>query len=848
MENRGVEEPGIRAMPLVVIALLLIVPFLNLSFTYYRMTLKLFAFQTAVTVLWGALAVEWARGKLADAAWPAWWLMAPLGAWVAWGAVTMLWSPQPGLAGNWLVQGLYGWLGALGLSLLLREQEVRDMFVTAASAVAVVLALWMIAVYNAPTATFFGDRDLLGPQVGAAFLLVPTLVAAAALYGVRRAADGEPDYRGVLWLVLALVVFLAAGVRSGVTAWAYGLALGAAVVVWLLIPRWRMLAPLVAAVAIVGAAQREVQRSELGRGPIEDERAVQQARLDRADWGLWANRPVLEKLAGHGVGTFFVAYDLERPVETYATSGGGGLVYHARRHVTEALFERGIVGIGLALLAGAACVLAGATCARNARDRQDRALAVGAAAGAVGMGAFACLGNGSIGFGGGLMFWLSMGLLGALTALYRRGAGTARSSEEAQWRAERLAMRRRGGVLAAAGVVVAGAVLWFMLGARPFWAELALRDGAEEHAALEALIVQFKRLIAKRDTFSPNGLRYLEARRQGEEAAITELKKDLPPEAIERLERFRESVESGRVGLLESARRTRRRLSTASALSLGDRVRFMAQFRRLRYAIDRFALDGSNREEVETVGQGMLDCYGPVVMLDLHLARFALAVGELERAHGLFLRYALKNPFAAQGALGRARTDVYRYWHMMIVNRHAAADPRARGWARDFVTALRSGLAVDPDRYTLQERWGRLLYELGRVEEAYFYSLRALDRIEEVLAQRRDPLVQARLLLEGARVAMPWDPELAAGLTAKVFALSIDFNRSEYQGLLLRAVAIMRELGFAPPTQPGEEAGAGADRELAPEKEDILPEKAGEAGAGAPPAKDAGEPDVEETQ
>jgi len=89
------ERANIGRLPLVVFVLLLLVPLLNFEFTYYQVTLKLFVFQTATTVLWCGLLWEAACGRLKAADWPAWWLFAPVAAWVAWGAFTTLWSPQP---------------------------------------------------------------------------------------------------------------------------------------------------------------------------------------------------------------------------------------------------------------------------------------------------------------------------------------------------------------------------------------------------------------------------------------------------------------------------------------------------------------------------------------------------------------------------------------------------------------------------------------------------------------------------------------------------------------------------------------------------------------------------------
>ena len=804
MENRGHAAPGIRAFPLAIIALLLIVPFLNLEFTFYRMTLKLLVFQTAVTLLWCALGIQWVSGPRRALGWPAWWLVAPLAAWVVWGALTRLWSPQPGLAAGWVVQGAYGLAGAVGLSLLLREREAREMTVKAAGAVAFVLALWMVVAFEYRAAGFFGDRDLVGRDVGAAFLLIPTLVAAAVLYGSRRADDEERDYRTVLSTAALLVVLLAAGLRASVAAWLTGLGIGVAVVVWLLLPRWRILAPLVAALVVVVAAQREATQAQWTQGEFVDTYAARQARLDRADRQLWRSQPLLQRLAGSGVGTFFVAYDHSRPLDTFAALRGDGLIDHARRQVSEVLFERGIVGVLLALAAGAACVAAGVMCSRRARDELDSVLGAGLGAGVLALGVFACASNGAIGFGASMMFWIGVGVLGSLTALYGREAGLGHSTEEEAYRTERRPTRRGGRLAVCVGGGVVAVVLWFAVGAQPFLAEVRLREGVEEHTALTALIKQYKRLIERRDEFSPNELRYLALRREARTrpAAAAEaeaLAQKLPRKLVERLEAFIESVQVGRIGLLESARRTREQFLQAARLSLGDRVWLTAQVNLLRYAIDRFAMDARNREEVLGIAERVEGSCGPLFTLDVEVARFQLATGQFDDAHRRFRRYARKNPFAATDALKRSNTDVYRYWAMMIAIRHQAGDPRAVAWAQDFEDAARRGIRFDGSRYALLMHWGKLLYQLGRTEEAYTHMYRALDVIEGQLAYRRPRMMQADLLLDAAAAALPWDPEMALGLAGQVFMIGIDPAKPENARLVQRALAIIRVVGPPPP-------------------------------------------------
>jgi tetratricopeptide (TPR) repeat protein len=608
----------------------------------------------------------------------------------------------------------------------------------------------------------------------------------------------------VLWTTLLLVVLVAAGLRAGVVAWLYGLGIGVAVAVWLLLPRWRVAAPLVVVFVLVVAAQREVRRYEMAREPFADTLGPRQARLDKADWGLWRSGSLGRQLAGRGVGTFFVAYDHHRPLETFAARLGDGLIDHARRQLTEVLCERGIVGVLLALAAGAACVAAGVVCSRRARDSLDAALGAGLAAGAVAMGMFACFSNGAVGFGAGVAFWLGVGLLGALSSVHGREAGLSRSAEEDSWRAEGGSMRRPGRLVAALGLGVAAVALWFVLGARPFWAEVRLRDGIEEHKALNALIAHYKLLIDQRDRFSPNELQYIEARRKAKRQGGTsreaeQLKAKLPARVFARLEAFMESVQTGRANLLESAARTRDQLRRAAALSVGDRVWLTAQVNLLRYAIDRYAIDAGNREEVLEIGARLQDFCGPIFTLDLELARFHVAIGQFDEAHKHFRRYARKNPFAVSCALRRSTADVYGDWFLMIASRHRANDPRAAEWAEDLMAAADRGFRFDPTRYAFLARQGGMLYELGRTEEAYIHMLRASDIIEDKLAYPHSPIVQANLLVDAALLNFPWDPGQALGLAGRVFTLGIDFNNPDNRRTMNRALAIVRRIGPPPP-------------------------------------------------
>ncbi len=528
---RPTEGISIRAVPLAVFALILLVPFLNFEFALYRSTLKLFVFQTATTLLWGYLAWEWAAGRLhrQDACatgWPAWWLFAPVGAWVAWGAATALWSRQGWLATGWVVQGAYGAAGALGLALLLRDAGHRRMFVAAASAVAGALAFLMLLLYGDPGTLFFGDIDHLpGPEAGAAFLLLPTLVAAALLYRhTKQEAYPEAQYGRVIWLAALFVLFLLAGLRTALVeeryGWRYGIGAGLLVFAWLVLPRWRLVA-VVLALALAGLAARRELTEGLKTARYADESDdARNAVLDTAEWRLVRQAPLGRLLAGNGVGTFRLELDAKRGPWTYAVTHGDVAIGHARRQLTEDLFERGVVGLALGVAMGLAWVVAGVLAFRRARDPLDSALGAGLAAAGVALGAFACFSNGAIGFGPGMVFWVGLGLLGALSAESGRPAGLSWSAEEEAWRGEVRSRWRRGRTAAAVVALGAVALTWLVLAARPFWAEYCLRDGLREHEAAKRLFDDTQRAFRYHHDVADRMLSELPARRRSAEDAL----------------------------------------------------------------------------------------------------------------------------------------------------------------------------------------------------------------------------------------------------------------------------------------------------------------------------------------
>jgi len=768
------EDEHIEVVPFVIFALVLLVPFLNFQFTFYRTLLKLFVFQTAAAVLWCTLLWQWGGGRLRGGAWPAWWLFAPLGLWVAWGLATAAWSSMGWLCGQWVVQGLSGLVGAVGLSVLLRDRALRRMFVTASGAVAFVVALLMAVFYGDPWSGFFGDLDVAGREVGAAFLLVPTLVAAALLHGrpAREAEDEERAYQKVIWLALLLVVLLVAGIRTGSAAWLYGLGVGVAVGAWLLVPRWRLLAAVLAVLVVVLLAGREARlRAAAAGAPWQA--PTRQALLHEADWALVRDGSIGRRLVGQGVGTLPVALDLTRPPATYAVPFGDKVEDHARRAATEVLYERGIVGLAFAALGGLACVVAGVLTLRRAGDRSDGALGAGLAAGVVAMGVYACLSHGVVSFGAGMAFWVAAGLLGALSASAGHGPARGWSAEEALARREapsRGGGLRRASAVAALVVVVAG---WFVIGARPFWAGYLLREGRAE---LEVS----RRLGAQR------------ASAAGLLAGLRRSKGQSVEEFAEARQRAEENLRQATAEHAESVRRADSLLRSAGRRSLDGRVWLNAQ---LSLARGEMA-----RDEPEAAAQryaALHDRCGPVFDLDVLRAECYERLGKPEQAHLLYHRYARKNPLAAQCTLFRTNTRLYAPWLRLIERqrRKPQPDPRWRSWARDFSDACADGLAVFPDHYGLLLLHGEMFYRLGRDEESFDLLVAAANVIRYRLAIRPySPRTTASLLLELANACSHWDKATALSAVNRIGTLNIDFSNPSYAGILDSARALILAL------------------------------------------------------
>ena len=775
------EAERIEIVPFIIFALLLIVPFLNFEFTFYRATLKLFVFQCATTVLWGYVLWQWAAGRVRVGEWPAWWLFAPLGAWVGWGLATAAWSRHGWLTGQGVVEGFYGLLGAAGLAVLLRERGLRRVFLTASSAVVFVLAVLMIVFYGTPRSGFFGDLDVAGREVGAAFLLVPTVVVGALLYGrpgERR--DVERVYGRVFWLAALLVVLLAAGVRASSAAWAYGLGAGVVVAAGLLLPRFRPLVVAVAALVVVLAVVHERKVAERALGPVADPR-TREALLDRVEWGLALRRPAGRVLAGDGVGTLLLELDVRRPPETYAISYGDMVEGHTRRAVTEVVFERGLVGLVLALAAGAACLAAGVLAFWRARDPGDAALGAGLAAGVVAMGAYACLGNGTTNFGAGVIFWMAVGLRGAWSVGTARASGLSWSVEEELGRRDEPAGLGwlRGPAAIGGRALLVG--LWVVAGLLPFWGSLALRDGRSELETTRALGAQraeAEQMLA--------GLRHAGRQR------AKELAKD--PELADRLQRDVERAE-GRLRLVaedyrESVARARASLARASWMTLDGRVRLNAEISLVMADLAAVA-----PKDALARYQALEARCGSGFDLDLLGATCYAALDRPADAHKLLRQYAQRNPLAATCALFHTNSNLYERWLLLIEHERVKPEPHPqwREWAWDYTDACARGLAVFPEHYGLLMHYGEMLYRLERDDESYDLQMAAGNIIRYHLAVRRyGPRLTANLLLDLANTYMHWDKRSAVAAVNRIGSgnLGIDFSLPMYRDIFQKAVAM----------------------------------------------------------
>ncbi|MFW6161450.1 MAG: hypothetical protein ACODAJ_01700 [Planctomycetota bacterium] len=790
---RQAEAEQIEVAPAVIFALLVIIPFLNFEFTFYRTTFKFFVFQCAVTVLWGYLAWQWRGGRVRWAEWPAWWLVAPLGAWVAWGAVAQAWSVLPPMGWHWVVQDAYGLLGAVGVALLLRGERLRWLFLRACFAVVAVMAVLMIVFYGQPHSGFYGDADVLGSEVGAAFLLVPTLVAGALLLGrLERPVDVERSWARVLLLSGLLVLALAAGLRADSAAWAYGLGAGVAVSS-VLVRRLRPVGVVLALVVVGLCVAREWRIDARAEGPIRDpatrEAALaREALLDEAEWDLALGRGAGRALWGSGLGTFSLVFDVHRPMETYASSYADRIEGHARRAASEMLFERGLVGAAIAVAVGLASLAAGVLAFRRARTEGDAALGMGLGAGVLAMGVAGCLSHGMVSFGARIVFWLGAGLLGALSVRTARPAGLSWSPEEALGRRGRpKGLGRLRGLVAVGGVAVL-VLVWLATALQPLRGSLALRDGRSELDTTQALGAQ--RANAQQMLI---GLRQRAERMAEDLAARPEPPADLRRQAEraqEAVERAEQQLELVTGDYAESIRLSRRALERAARLSLDGRVWVNTEIslvmvelaaREPQAALERY------RDLAARVGSSFA--------LDLLGANCYIALDRPAEAHKLYRRYSRRNPLAASCALFHTNTHLYERWLALIdgERRKPEPDPAWRAWAWDYAEACARGLAVLPEHHGLLMSAGEIFYRLGRDAASYDHQMAAATIIRLHLGdpQRRrryGPRMIANLLLDLANTCVHWDKPTALAAVNRIGAgeLGLDPTLPMYRDIFER--------------------------------------------------------------
>jgi len=793
------QDERIAIAPFIVYALLLPAPLLSFDFrlTFYRMGVKLFVFELAVTALWGYVLWEWAHGRVRAGQWPAWWLFAPLVAWVAWGAATAAWSGHPRMAGQTAVEGFYGLAAAAGLAVLLRERGQRRVFLAAGSAVAFVAAVLMIVFFGKARSGFFGDLDVSGREVGAAFVLVPTLVAAALLYGrPGEREDIERRYAAILWTTAVLAALLLAAVRAGMLASAYALGVGVVVTAWLLLPRFRPLwvvLGLVVAALFAANELRVRQRASLRpwrpRNRVEAETApnrVREALLDRTEWAFTLGRPLHRLLLGDGAGTLVLALDARRPPETYTVEFGDMTEAHARRALTEVLYERGLVGVGLALAVGLVAVAAGVLALRRARDGGDAALGAGLAGAVVAFGVYSCLGSGPVNFGASMALWIAMGLLGALSVRTARPSALSWSESETLARRERpTGFDTLRGPLAV-GVGLAVLVAWVVLSWRPLRASLALRDGRgelEEAQSLGAQRAEAERILV--------GLR------QAAKEHADKLKGSKPLADEFRLEvgsaeQRLEAVTEDYVAALRGARSS---LERACRLTLDGRIWLNAQIS-LVYA----ELAAVQPEAAAERYEGLAARYGSSLGLGLLGATVYEMLDRPEEANRLFVDYARRNPLAASCALFRTQSNLYPRWLALVERERAKEkpDPRWRQWAWDFNDACARGLAIYPDHYGLLMYGGEILYRLGRDDESYDMQMAARDiaRRHVFYSQRRryGPRLTADLLLDLANTCLHWDKPLALSAISRLGPGELGLDPRMYPDIFHRAFEMRRFL------------------------------------------------------
>jgi len=714
-----------------------------------------------------------------------------------------------------LAGSAWGVAGAAGLAVLLRDRAHRHLFVAAANAVALAMALYMAMSYGDPDARFLADGGVRGPDAGAAFLLVPILVAAAVLYG--KADDEEWGYRKVILTALTLLVLLVAGLRTGSAAWLYAVGVGVATAAWLILPRLRLAALALGALVLLAAAHGEVRQGAVASDYLNEARPVREAVLDRADWGLVRSQPLGRLLFGSGVGTYFLALDGYRPPATYAVPHGDSVVAHARRELTEAICERGLVGLGLALAVGVACVAAGVMACRRAKDRLDASLGAGLAAAALAAGVFACFSNGALTFGAGVVFWVALGVLGALSIESGRPAALSWSPEEELGRGEAAPRghRARAAVAALGCLVALGA--WWALGARPFWGEYCLQEGqaefdtskslGEQRSMAAAALRQMQAVAKQARADLDESLEAAEEKlRAATKKAQAEAELDaLRTTTVKRRATLAAAVKGAEEGYrsaadtyAESRRRAEKLLRRAARLSLGDAIWLNAHITLARYE----TAGGSPQAAADRYRRLDAAC-GHAFDLDLLRAACCVQLRLPEEAQRLFARYAARNPCAATTARFPVRAPLYGPWLMFISNERHRQNPKARAWADDYIAAASQGLALAPDHYGLLLFRGEMLYQLGEMSRSRDDMIRASMLIERALADAKHPFAQANLFVELANANSHWNKAKALKAAEQVFALNIDQRDPLYREVLQKAGRI-RSILAPPPKAPAE--------------------------------------------
>ncbi len=825
-------EMNIGVMPFIVIAIFLIVPFLNFEITYFYMSLKLFGFSIAVAVLACYLLWEWATGRLRASGLPAYWLFAPAAMWVVWGLLTTLWSRDGWLGAGWVVQGAWGLGGAWGLAVLLRERGPRQVFVAASSAVALVVALLMAMVYGEQHQPFFGDVDLLGRSVAAAFLLVPTLVAAAMLFGLGPDED-ESAYKPVVWLVVVLIGLLLGGLRTlgsswPPAAWVLGLGAGVAIVVWLMLPKWRLGAVALAVFLVVAAMRTEVDVARASKDFLTAKPLAHYGLFDATDRQVFRSGSFGQVLFGRGVGSYLLVLDRHRTPETYATPRGGIPEGHARRYVMEVATERGVVGLALGAAMGVVCLVAGAMAVRRAQSRFDAALGAGLAAGVAAMGVFGCYSNGTAGFGAGMAFWVALGLLGALSVKASREAALGYSAEEESGARERRSTAPAWRGIVAIGGALAVLAVWFALAVRPFLADWYLKEGVGEvqdsasRGAGPEFVRRAESYLGTACSMSLGDRLWLQSQVWQAQLALDQadrgstlsqmlvaqynLVQRMSSEFVKRLEPWEDACgpilaldfllgRCSAVSLNKPVTRALFELATADGAAMLEQATRTGD----NLAQQKYPEAAARLEHLE-------ELCGRVFDLDVLLGRCHAELGQPKAASEFFARYLRKDPFAISSALHPRRLNCYDFWFKVIYDERQKENPAWEGWAKTLAETAAAGLEIDPNRYALLMLHGQLERYLGNPSQMRHDMAQAAEILKEELKMQEHypPVIRGRLLVERANALLFVDKAEALRTIKGVASLGLSRDDPPSFSVLQQALQLQMELEeIGKPETPG---------------------------------------------